>query len=215
MRREPSLTFEGALRILGQHELQGIEKLDKVLGGVILAAGVGAGIATVLPAALLPLKMFAAVWGWLEQKDTAVGLLRGAIAGLSGKLAGTQGRERRELIAAAHTVIVVAAFFEAFREQAGKEPFDRLEITEEEKKTLITRRAAGSGQSVFDILYAAEVPAPSAARGFEENVVDVADWFNELSLYVAQFINGLAAGENAVIDWSPIISCSSTCRAPS
>ena len=38
MRREPSLTFERALRILGRHELPGIEKLDKVLGGFILAA---------------------------------------------------------------------------------------------------------------------------------------------------------------------------------
>jgi hypothetical protein len=206
MGREPSLTFEGALRILGQHELPGIEKLDKVLGGVILAAGVGAGLATIGPAVLAPLTMFTAVWGWLEQKDAAVGLLRGAIAGLSGKLAGTRGRERRELIAAAHTVIVVAAFFEAFREQAGKELYDRLEITDEEKKTLITQRVTLSGRSVFDTLYAAEVPAPSAARGFAENVFSVTVWFDEFSSYVLQFINGLAAGENATIEWTPIIS---------
>ena len=45
MRREPSLTLEGALRILGHHEPRLIGKLDKILGGVILAAGAGAGIA--------------------------------------------------------------------------------------------------------------------------------------------------------------------------
>jgi hypothetical protein len=206
MRREPSLTFEGALRILGRHELPGIVKLDKVLGGIILAAGVGAGVAVVGPAVLVPLKMFAAVWGWMEQKDAAIGLLRGAIAGLSGKLAGTRGRERRELIAAAHTVIVVAAFFETFREQVGKEFYDRLEITEDEKKTLITRRDGLPEESLYDALYAAEIPAPSATLGFEENVRLINAWFHDFSSYVDEFINGLAAGENAVIDSASIIA---------
>ena len=43
MRREPSLTFEGALRILGKHEHKTIEKIDKMLGGVILGGGAVAG----------------------------------------------------------------------------------------------------------------------------------------------------------------------------
>lgn len=43
MRREPSLTFEGALRILGQHEHKTIEKIDKLLGGVILGSGAVTG----------------------------------------------------------------------------------------------------------------------------------------------------------------------------
>jgi hypothetical protein len=206
MGREPSLTFEGALRILGQHELPGIEKLDKVLGGVILAAGVGAGLAAVGPAVLAPLTMFSAVWGWLEQKDTAIGLLRGAIAGLSGKLAGTRGRERRELIAAAHTVIVVAAFFEAFREQAGTELYDRLKITDDEKKALITQPVARSGESVWEAFYAAEVPAPSAARGFEENVYYINIWFHKFSSCVNRFVSCLAAGEKASIHWTPVVA---------
>src|SRR3712207_8555618 len=42
MRREPSLTFRGALRILGKTETPLIDKLDTLLGGAILASGVGA-----------------------------------------------------------------------------------------------------------------------------------------------------------------------------
>ena len=42
-----------------------------------------------------------------------MGLLRKALDSATGKLSGTSGYERRELIAAAHTTIVVAAFFEA------------------------------------------------------------------------------------------------------
>ena len=82
----------------------------------------------------------AAVWGWTEQKNEALGLVRAAIHALSGQLAGTAGYERRQLIAAAHTTIVVAAFFESFREHAGKESFKLLQITDDEKEMLITGR---------------------------------------------------------------------------
>jgi hypothetical protein len=61
MRREPSLTFQGALAILGHREHRVIGRLDKLLGGVILAAGAGAGIAAAGPAALAPLGMIGAV----------------------------------------------------------------------------------------------------------------------------------------------------------
>src|SRR5688500_4774352 len=101
-RREPSLTFQGALQILGHHDSPLITRLDRVLGGMILA---GAGLG--------PL---AALWGWIDQKNEAVGLLRTAVGGLRDRISGTAGRERRELIAAAHTTIVVAAYFEALHE---------------------------------------------------------------------------------------------------
>jgi NACHT N-terminal Helical domain 7 len=80
MRREPSLTFQGALKILGRDERRWLKALDNALGGAILAAGVGAGVAAVGPHALAPAGMFAAVWGWVEQKGLAVDLLGQAVA---------------------------------------------------------------------------------------------------------------------------------------
>ena len=40
----------------------------------------------------------------------------------------------RALIAAAHTSIVVAAFFETIREQLGQDFYDELKISDAEKK---------------------------------------------------------------------------------
>ena len=94
MQREPSLTFEGALKILGHHEPQLIGKLDTLLGGVILASGAATGIAVVGGPALAPAAMFAAVWGFTEQKNQAMELLREAVRTLSGRLAQTRGYER-------------------------------------------------------------------------------------------------------------------------
>ena len=39
MRKEPALTYQGALKILGKHESSAVKALDTLLGGLILAAG--------------------------------------------------------------------------------------------------------------------------------------------------------------------------------
>ena len=146
----------GALVILGHHESRVIGKLDKLLGGVILAAGAGAGLAAVGVPVLAPLAALAAVWGWMEQKNEAVSLLRQALNGISGKLIGTRGYERRQLIAAAHTTIVVAAFFESFHEHVGKDFFESLQITDAEKKMLVIGSWPKEDESFVEELYTAE-----------------------------------------------------------
>jgi hypothetical protein len=150
VRREPSLTFEGALRILGHHESRLIGKLDTVLGGVILAAGAGIGIAAAGGPVLAPAAVFAAIWGLTDQKSEAISLLSKAIGTVSAKLADTRGYERRQLIAAAHTTIVISAFFESFQEHAEK-AFTGLKITEEEKEALLAPPQK-VGETVYDIL---------------------------------------------------------------
>ena len=71
MWREPSLTFEGALRILGKHEHKTIERIDKLLGGVILGGGAVAGAIALGVTPLAPVAAFGIVWGWVDQKGLA------------------------------------------------------------------------------------------------------------------------------------------------
>ena len=105
MRRERSLTLEGALQILGKHEHRTIEKINKLLGGVILGSGAAAGLVALGVTPLAPLAVFGVVWGWVEQKGLAVELLKSAVEAVSGKLAGIEMLEKRELIAAAPTIL--------------------------------------------------------------------------------------------------------------
>jgi energy-coupling factor transporter ATP-binding protein EcfA2 len=212
MRWEPSLTFEGALKILGHYEPRWIKRLDTALGGTFLVGGT-VGTLAAGPAALPALGMFAAVWAWLEPKDTAIELLRQAVGKLSGKLAGTAGYERRKLIAAAHTTIVVAAFFEVLREQAGNELFDKLQLSDQQKAMLVADRSdlaggaarAGLGgraqvscRALFSALYASEVPAPSSPWGFEENIERLERWnsgfVNDIRSFLLS-VNKTAAAE--------------------
>jgi hypothetical protein len=206
MRREPSLTFEGALRILGQHEHKTIDRIDKLLGGVILGGGAVAGAVALGVTPLAPLAAFGVVWGWVEQKGLAVELLKSAVDAVSGKVAGLRGLEKRELIAAAHSTIVVAALFEAFRDHVGKQFSAELKITDEEKVSVINQMGLERKQGFIGILYTAEIPAPSATTGFEENAENVADWQNRYIVYLNIFLRGLAVGQDARIDWVSILN---------
>lgn len=206
MRREPSLTFRGALEILGHREHRVIERLDKLLGGVILAAGAGAGIAAANPT-LAPLGMFAAVWGWLEQRDEALRLLRAAVDSVSGKLVGTGTYERRQLIAAAHTTIVVAAFFEALQELIGPRTYDQLRISDADKE-MVAANQARRGDPLYDFLYSAEIPAPSPACGFEENCSQISRHMKRMAEVLKEILSDVRAindrraeGRVAPINW--------------
>lgn len=204
MRREPSLTFEGALQILDRHEHKKIDKIDKVLGGMILVGGAVAGAAALGVTPLAPLAAFGLVWGWVEQKGLAVDLLESAIDAVSGKVSGLRGLEKRELIAAAHSTIVVAAIFESFREHTDRELYARLGITDHEKLSVINQMGAFGDEHVR-LLYTAGIPSPSAARGFEENVLYVEGWQAAFITQLELFIRGLAVGENARFDWDGVV----------
>jgi hypothetical protein len=206
MRQEPSLTFRGALEILGHHDRPAIKKLDKILGGAILASGVAAGVAAVAGLPLAPVGLWAAIWGWTEQKDAAMGMLRKALDSAIGKVKGTVGYERRQLIAAAHTTIVMAAVFEAFRDEVGEDFYESLEISDAEKATLLNGRLHADGTSLFGAIYAAEVPAPSPSRGFEENVEEVRKWMLVFAERLRSFLNGLAIVRGNRFPWGEIVS---------
>ena len=82
---------------------------------------------------------------------------------------------RHELVVAAHTTLVVAAFFEVLRDWLD-EVYDEAKFTKAEKVMLATGKRPAAGQSLVRHLYTAEVPSPSALRGFEENVQAVGRW---------------------------------------
>jgi hypothetical protein len=204
MRRESSLTFRGALEILGHHDRPVIEKLDKILGGVILASGAAAGVAAVAGLALPPAGLWAAIWGWTEQKDAALGLLRKAFDSATGKLRDMSGYERRQVIAAAHTTVVVAAFFEAFREEIGNKVYNQLNLNDAQKVALVSGESRDKSKALFEILYSDEVPIPSPSRGFEENVSHVCAWLGRPTGGFKFFEEKMATAGSIRVDWARV-----------
>lgn len=133
---DPSLTYHGALQILGRYDHPRVERIDKILGGIILGAGAAAGISALLSSPIGAALGLGLIWTWVEQKNEAVGLLRSTLDSVLGKISKVAGYERYQLVPASHTILVVASFFEALQQYLGRTRYARLEITDEERAHL-------------------------------------------------------------------------------
>jgi hypothetical protein len=109
--KDPPYTYRGALKILGHGSKPLIDALDALLGGFVLSS-------FVTPAA----------WAFnlVDQKNEASGLIRKLVQAGARRLGQAKGKERYELIEAAHTTIVVAAFFDVARKDGVKVSKDHL-----------------------------------------------------------------------------------------
>ena len=187
MRREPPITFRGALQLLGVYERPLIDRLDRLLGGAILTAG---ALATV--PALAPL---APIWGWVDQKSEATRLLRTCLDRVQSRLSKVRGYERVELVTAAHTMIVLAACFEVARKTFRAEAPQALRVTDAEQEMLATGRWREPDESLLSFLWYAEVPMPSGAGGFTETAHDVRVWAERFGARIQAFVAGLDGGD--------------------
>lgn len=186
MRRDPAISLRGALQILGHHDRPWLERLNGVLGGVILAAGP-------IPAAV------GALWGWVDQKNEATALLRSVLDGVSDRIRPSYGLARHELVVAAHSTIVLTAFFDALRQDLG-DTYDEALITEAEKVSIGTGAWRTTTEPLVRRLYTSELPAPSALRGFEENVENVQFWCLKTAAEVRKFLGGLHLAQPRTFD---------------
>ena len=173
------MSFRGALQILGAGETAWLRRLNGLLGGVLLASGAAPGAWAVH-----------SIWGWIDQKNEATSLLGGAVRAVSARLSRTGGLARHELVVAAHTTIVVDAFLATLRDTRRTE-FDAADLSRDEGVMLATGAWRLEGESLVRHLYEADIPAPSAVRGFAENVAAVRDWAVVGLARVDRFLSGL------------------------
>jgi hypothetical protein len=109
VRKTNGLSYRNALAVLGKHEHALVATLDRIAGGMILAGGV------VAPGAL----------ALLDVKNEASSLLRQLLGKVSQRLTSTTGLTRIESTGAAHSILVVSAFFGGLREGVGERLYDR------------------------------------------------------------------------------------------
>lgn len=176
MRRR--LGYRDAVVLLGG-DLPGLAALDRVLAaGLSLATG---GLsATVLSA------------------FTADGRIIRAghdlVATLHDRLTGTTGADRAQRLEAAHTIIVVAAFFEAL--DGPGLPWKRRDVR-------VRQNPAGQGavrpnpgeRGLAEMLATVAPPRPSAFLPYEDCLDALESWYGELAARMSAVIHGLPLWE--------------------
>jgi hypothetical protein len=167
------LTYAEAVKVLTGGDDR-IAILSRLVGGALLVASPFTGTA---------LSLF-------DAKGEANALLRGLVGEAPGRIRSSRGKRHYELVEAAHTVLVLSAFFDALGEHVGQQ-FTSLELTDEEKRRL----AADGGHPLRDHFQRLEAPMPGALRGFAENVAGVEEAFRRTFSSLVAFASGLAAGQ--------------------
>ncbi|MBU2664213.1 hypothetical protein KOI35_11990 [Actinoplanes bogorensis] len=165
MGREPPITFSGALKVLGHYERPLVDRLDRLLGGAILGAGVALAAGPAVSA-------LTTLWSSVDQKNEAFGLLRQGLDRIEARMSSLRGYERVELVATAHTMLVISSLFEVL---------DPAKLTPLETETLATGHTRAEDESMVSALLTAEVPMPGAACGFMENLPGIRGWLRTLA----------------------------------
>ncbi|MFD7234920.1 NACHT domain-containing protein [Streptomyces syringium] len=171
------LSFSDALTLLGS-DPPAVAALDRALGGVlnIATGGVGDGLVRIADA-----------------RGSVLTIGRGAVRGIGRRLGRADGRaERTELLHAAHTVIVVLAWFQALEERHLPVRLDDLELTRREQLALAGAPQVGERGAAFArSLAAADAPSPAPHRPFESVTDHLQRWYEGLSARFLDFAEGL------------------------
>lgn len=175
-----TFTYADAVRFLGGDGATGVEWMDRIRRGP--ARGLSVGIMDVLTC--------------FGVRTEMVRFGRALVRDVADHTRGLTRFDRTERIQAAHSVIVVTAYFEALR--AAELPFspDELELTGAEQMVLIVERSAHGGGALIGELLGTAIPLPTPQRPRENTVQALRLFYEGLSVRLVQFVAGLAAWEH-------------------
>lgn len=171
------LSYADAVVLLGGGPRNRIvAALDRLTGGVLLAASA--------TGAAFPLSLFDAKAELFRLSDELVG-------SITGRLSRAKRASRTKSLAAANSVLVITAFFEAMRAL----PFniDNLEITAAEQVAIATD--GHPGRDLARALLRSSVPMPQPQQPYEDTLDELRRFYDNLVGAVLRFFAGLAAWE--------------------
>jgi hypothetical protein len=172
------LSYADAVVLAGGRNSRTVAALDHLTGGVLLAAAAtGAGFA---------LSLF-------DAKSELARLSDEVVRKVGQRLRKVDRFTRSQRLAAAHSVLVLSAYFDALAGGGLPFPAKDLEFTKAEQVSMATGTAPGSSRlsGLAVGLLRPEVPMPAPQRPYEETLAAMRCFYVALSAEVAQFISGL------------------------
>lgn len=188
--RSRSLTYSDAVRLLGGTDSTVVTALDRLTA---LAAG------AVTVASVGTVDFFALRGEFIKWGTTIAGEVRERTQGL--------GRfDRTQRLVAAHSIVVITAFFEAVDDILAGHPgvdITSAELTAAEQVAMSTRgRTTAMYAQLVQALADSPPPLPAPHRPFEQVLDDLADYYAGLGTLLERFLLGLSAFENGPAELS-------------
>lgn len=115
---------------------------------------------------------------------------RDLTSGLRGSLGSADRATRTERIAAAHTVLVVTAYFEALEQLELPFVIRELELTRGEQ--IGVAGGDGEGQGLVQALLGTAAPQPAPHLPYEQVLSELRSWYMAVTARLVRFVLGLA-----------------------
>lgn len=175
----PRLRYADAVRLLGGSGPIG-DAVDNLLGSALsLATAGGSDVA---------LSLF-------DAKSEMVRLGRLAAGRLQDRWTGYGRYERNLRLQAAHGVLVLTAFFEAFDEVVQVSGFPGPELSRDDQ-VLLAGGTALHGDWLQTLLQS-PLPVPAAERGYYQLLGELTEWYTAAGDYFCLYLEGLAEWDRA------------------
>lgn len=170
-----TLSYLDAARLLGEDDDQLLRRLDMLASGALL------GIAPAVPAVL----------ALFDAKTELFRLGHDLIRRLREQRSGLGRYDRTQRLAAAHTVLVVAAYFETLADADLPVRFADLELTKSEQIAIAGQSAPPDAGSLVEEVLAAGATLPTPHGAHETYARDLESYYGRLSGHIEQFLTGL------------------------
>ena len=171
--RSRTLTFADAVRLLGGADEPSVRWLERLTG----VAAAGATVATLGGLDLFALRDEVVRWG------------HAVVGGLRERLAGLHRFDRTQRLVAAHSVIVVVAFYEALDAVLADHPHVAAQLTAAEQVSLATGGAAQEAYiEVLQQLVDTPPPMPAPHRPFEAVVDALREHYETVADRLVEFL---------------------------
>jgi hypothetical protein len=121
---------------------------------------------------------------------------RKLLAKFGQRVRGAAGKDRTDLLLAAHAVVAVNAYFETFRDVELPIELVSLELTAAEKLALAGTPEFDASCKLADAVLRLPVHVPAPSRPYERVVRDIKFWYLQMSQRTLKFLNGLAVWDN-------------------
>ncbi|MEV6342865.1 AAA family ATPase [Actinoplanes sp. NPDC051851] len=172
------LTYADAVRLLGGAGPL-VSLADTLLGGALsLATAGGSEVAL----------------SFFDAKGEVIRLGHQVATTLNDRVRGLGRYDRTQRLHAAHGVLVVTAFFEAFDDCLGEAGWDVPGLSREDQLRLAGTASTGDW---MERLVSESLPMPSADRTYDRLLAAVGRWAQPLAVKLATHLTGLAAWDRA------------------
>jgi len=174
-----TFTYADAVRLLGGGGVTGVDWMDRLTTGTM--RGLTIGMSDVLSC--------------FGVRSELLRLGRDLVQNVTDRQRGLSRFDRTQRIQAAHSIVVITAYFEALGSAELPFSLDQLELTRGEQITLVVERSAQGGRAgalVSELLDTA-IPLPTPQRPREDTVRALRLFYESLSVRLVQFATGLAA----------------------